>query len=387
MNLHQINHTGKTVFVGIDVHKKTYAICAIADHLQKPFKAGNLPADPDLLVKKLKQYFQGAEIKSVYEAGFAGLKLHRTLIENGIENIVVDAASIEIAANNNVKTDKRDAFKMAFHRSKGLLTCIRIPSEEEELERQYTRTRKQLVKYKTSVGNQIKSKLYQFGYLKYDETRVMGPKLLKEFEEMKLPEELSTAIKSLSRIYRTVISEIKVMDEQIKKLSEKYEDIYKTYDSFPGVGAVSAGTLAAELGDMSQFHSEKQLYSFLGLTPSEYSSGEKIMKGKITKRGRSEVRSILIEVVWRAIGSDEYLKETYNNIKVRRGGKRAAVAMARRLAGMMRSCFKNNSYYISGGIETNKGQGTANQASTRHSPPLSPQCISQSQNHEDCAIH
>ncbi len=116
------DYTGKTVFVGIDVHKKTYSVAAVVDGVL--VKRDGMSASPQRLLAYLNKFFQGAVIKSAYEAGFSGFGLHRILRENGIDNIVVHAASIEVSSRDRVKTDKRDAIKIAMQLSAGRLECI-----------------------------------------------------------------------------------------------------------------------------------------------------------------------------------------------------------------------------------------------------------------------
>ena len=367
MRVRNICHEGKTVFVGIDVHKKTYVINARGEHMASPLKMSNLEADPVKLAKKLQQLFPGGAIKSVYESGFCGFVLHRELIKHGIDNIVVNPASIVVAANDKVKTDPRDADKMSLHRSLGLLTGIRIPSVEEELARLYSRSRRQLVNHRTAVGNQIKSKLMQFGFIKSDDDRPICNKRVEEFEALPLPVELAVTIKSLGQVYRSLNAEIKKLEDKLCEQAEADDELEMVYRSVPGVGPISARILATELGNMSQFHSQKALYAFVGLTPSEYSSGEMERKGHITRHGRAELRAVLVEVSWRAIDKDPALMEVYNNIKVTRGGKRAIVAVARRLIGRMRACFQHETLYKTsyGMLQTEKlprGKNTRNKA-------------------------
>ena len=164
---------GKTVFVGIDVHKNKYSVAMVIDG-EVVLKVGSMPADPVKLIEFLKKRFPESVIKAVYEAGFSGFVLHRALVAAGVDNIVINAASIEIAANNKVKTDKRDAIKMALHLARGMLRGIRIPTPEQELARLLTRTRAQLIKERSRVGVQIKSKLMQFGAIAADDMRVMN---------------------------------------------------------------------------------------------------------------------------------------------------------------------------------------------------------------------
>src|SRR5258706_5387816 len=99
------DYTTKTIFIGIDVHKKTYAVTAVCEGLV--IKKDTLKAYPATLIAYCKKYFVGAKIESAYEAGFCGFHLHRCLVASGIRNLVIDAASIEVAVGNRVKTDKR----------------------------------------------------------------------------------------------------------------------------------------------------------------------------------------------------------------------------------------------------------------------------------------
>jgi transposase len=128
---------GKQVFVGIDVHKTTYSACVVCEGVV--VAKASMPAEAQALVKFLER-FTGGTIFSAYEAGYFGFSQHRTLVGYGIKNIVVNPASIEVAANDRVKTDKRDAKKIAELLSLGRLKGIRIPSEREEERRLLTRT-------------------------------------------------------------------------------------------------------------------------------------------------------------------------------------------------------------------------------------------------------
>ena len=99
------------------------------------------------------------------------------------------------------------------------------------------------------------------------------------------------------------------------------------------------------MGDTSQFQNERQLFSYTGLTPSEYSSGENIRKGHITRQGNSRVRAILIEVAWRAIGKDTALATSFERLFPHTGKKRAIVAVARKLIGRIRAAFQQGETY------------------------------------------
>src|ERR1700682_926197 len=121
----RIDYQGKIIYLGIDVHKRTYSVTVICDGLI--VKRDTIAASPVGLVAYLKRCFPGARIHSAYEAGFSGFTLHRILVQNGVENIVVNPASIEVAANDKVKTDQRDSKKLAEQLFAGRLKAIYVP--------------------------------------------------------------------------------------------------------------------------------------------------------------------------------------------------------------------------------------------------------------------
>ena len=171
-NRKQISYEGKDVFVGLDVHKKTYAVVARVDG--EIAKRWTTVADPQKLADQLLKYFQGGRIHTAYEAGFSGLALHRHLTECGIDNLVIHAAGVEVAVNDRVKTDKRDAAKLASLLDSNRLKGIRVLSEEEENHRQLSRTRQQLVEERTGIKNKIRMKFHQLGVIAADENQAMS---------------------------------------------------------------------------------------------------------------------------------------------------------------------------------------------------------------------
>ncbi len=338
----QNSYIGEDVFVGIDVHKKTY--CVVARVNQEVAKKWTTPASPPKLVEQLEKFFKGAKIHTAYEAGFSGFALHRYLVSAGINNIVVHAAGIEVAVNNRVKTDKRDATKLATLLEAKRLKGIRIPSEKEENQRILTRTRAQLVQDLTAVKNKIRMKCHQMGLIDYDDKRVMTHKLVEEMLKRSTSSELTIAIKAYWQIWKSLEQEIRYIEKELSKQAQT-DPNEKTYRSAPGVGSLSARILSNELGDLTQFDNERQLFSYTGLTPCEYSSGEAIRRGHISKQGNSRLRAILVEAAWRAIKIDSALAEFFNRLYPRRGKTRAIVAVARKLIGRIRAAFKQGRSY------------------------------------------
>ncbi len=333
----------KKIFVGIYVNKNTNAVTFLATDINK--KRATMSASPKALISFLKNNYPESQIFSAYEAGFSGFYLHRKLLESGIKNIEVNPASIEVSANKRVKTDKKDSYKLAEHLSLGRLNGIQIPSLEQEYKRLLSRTREQLLIQRVRIGNQIKNKLFQFGYIDFSEDKVMSKKYISALTSLEIIGELKIVIDCLSNTWLHLYDQIKYLENELKKQAKNEPDIELVYRSVPGIGEISARIFANELGDMSQFKNEKSLFSFVGLTPTEYSSGENIRQGNISRQGHSRLRKTLVECAWVTISKDPEMEDTFNKIAVKRGKKRAIVAIARRLIGKIRACFKSKSIY------------------------------------------
>lgn len=340
------DYTGKMVYMGIDVHKKTYCCVSVCEG--DVVKRDSMPSNPKGLLAYIHKFFPGATIKTAYEAGFSGFHLHRYLIDNGINNIVVHPASIEVSARDRVKTDKRDALKIAVQLSAHRLKGIFVPSIERESKRNVSRLRANFWQLRQQVGAQFKSLLFTQGLIKgSDDTRLsekwITQKLL-EIEKGSYQKDFLYSARFYAKEWEDLTKKLKEIREEFKIQADDEKNIHTIYESVPGIGLIHARELANELGDMKQFRNEKKLFSYTGLTPSEHSSGEHVRQGHISRQGRSVFRKILIEASWVAITKDPSLREIYNRLSPR-GGKRAIVGVARRLVGRIRSCVLNGVLY------------------------------------------
>lgn len=336
----RISYKGEKVSIGIDVHKNHYTVCCIVRSIV--VQKVTMPADPAKLLEFIESRFDGAEVKTAYEAGFSGFNLHRVLESSGISNLVVNAGSIEVAVRDRVKTDRRDSLKLASLLECGRLRGIRVPSVEVEENRLLHRTREQLIKDRARQVNRIKMRLYQFG-LPIPE-RVSSSVFDKILAKKDISFEVSYSLRKYISHWKSINNDIAEIDNILKKRSES-DPLFKIYYSIPGFGVLTASILSAELGDMSQFKNERALYSYLGLTPTERSSGDKEIKGHISRQGSSRIRGVLVEAAWVAIKIDQYWKEEYQRRVFKLGGKKAIVAIARRLIGVARALAKSNTLY------------------------------------------
>lgn len=342
------SYAGESVFVGIDVHKRTYSVNARAGH--QIVKSWTTSAEPQKLAEQLLKYFPEATIHTAYEAGFSGFVLHRVLEANGLQSRVIHAAAVEVAANHRVKTDKRDAKKLAAQLEAGRLNAVAAPSVEQEHQRLLSRTRRQLVSQRTTCKNRLRMRAHQFGLIAHDDRRVMSHAWVEELLAQIEAPELRIALQCHWQIWKALDDEIAGLTQALSQQADE-DPNEATYRSAPGVGLFSARILSTELGDLSRFDNERQLFSYTGLTPSEHSSGEKVRRGAITKAGNRWVRGILIEVAWRAINLDPSLASFFKQLSARSGKTKAIVAVARKLLGRIRAAFRKGQLYLIREIE------------------------------------
>lgn len=336
------SYDSQHIYIGIDVHKRRYVVVARVQ--QTIVKKWSTIAKPEELAQQLVKYFAGGIIHSAYEAGFSGFVLHRSLSRAGIDSIVVHAAAVEIAVHNRVKTDKRDAAKLSQQLEAGRLRGIRVPSYEEEQARLLSRTRKQLVQERAAVKQQIRMKAHQFGLIEPEDQREMNHSFVATLLAKTSEASFQVSVKAHWAIWRALDEQIDKLEAELKQQAQTDQNEV-TYRSAPGVGPISARVLSHELGDMSQFDNERQLFSYTGLTPSEHSSGEQIHRGHMTKQGNRHLRGLLIELAWRAIRKDSVLRAYFERLHPRTGKTRAIVAVARKLIGRIRAAFRKGELY------------------------------------------
>jgi transposase len=338
-----VKYTMPIVYLGIDVHKRTYSVTAVQGNTV--LKRATMSAIPEVLVSFIRNFFAGCEVYSAYEAGFSGYGLHRYLLEHNVKNIVVHAASIEVVSNNRAKTDKRDSNKIAFKLSEGKLQSVNIPSVQRENWRAVTRVRLQLVRSRSRTGNQIKSLLHYFSLLPFNYSKRTSKRWLQSLlEQLKgnMDKDVFLAFNMLINNWLYLNKSIKEIDKRLYTQAKEDFEVGSVYLEMAGIGLISARILANELDNLSQFHSQSALYAFVGLTPREYSSGDHIRRGNISRMGNPIIRNILTEAAWTAINKDSYLKSVFDRIQKNTGSrKKAIIAIARKMIGMIRGKFNS----------------------------------------------
>ena len=336
----------QVLFVGIDIHQRTYHVTGIWGDGRVEFTKG-MPADKEILVKYLLQW-RLYHIVAVYEAGYFGYTLHDYLNEHGIECMVTPPSLVPGAYGNRVKTDRRDSRKLALYCAKGLLKRVYVPTEEERSHRQVIRTRRQLMRDRIRKQNQIKSFLTQYGIPFPDVVSKWSKHFIEKLNWIRFKDRwLQKSFEHLMHAYEFVDGQIEEQTNLLKELAKEecYRERVAILRSIPGIGIISAMELLLELQDVERFSTADQLAAYVGLTPSQFSSGDHVHMGRITRIGKHQLRALLIEAAWILVRKDVKANETYKRIRARAGSKRAIVAIARHLLIVGRRLLMNNTMY------------------------------------------
>lgn len=341
----------KMVFCGMDVHKHHWNLCYFCDGMA--IEKLSIESDFDKLRKHTERFYSTArDIKFVYEAGFSGFHLYRQLTAHNYDCTVTPPNRVP-QSHDKVKTDKRDAKKLAQYLASGLLKKVYVLPLSAESDRQILRLRKSSQTKLTRVKNQIKSYLNLHG-IKWPKEN--GNKWTKKYIiwlnnlEFEVSSQRDIVAEYLSE-YHFLRNKIATLTRRLREMSKQdaYNKQYKRLVSCKGVGLITAMTFLLELHDLARFPSAEKFCSYLGLTPSQYSSGEHVRLGHITREGNAHVRCVLVESAWTVIRHDPFLKEKYDRIRAKgTNGKKAIVAVARSLAVRLRRCLLDETDYVIG---------------------------------------
>lgn len=293
----------KVMYVGLDVHKKEIEVAlALAGRNTELLSYGRITNSLhslDRLIKKLRKNHPDCDLDFVYEAGPCGYVIYRYLARRqpAIACTVVAPSKIPEKSGDRVKTDRRDALKLArLHRS-GELECIHIPDSRDEAVRDLCRARTDSRQDLQAARFRLKAFLLRHGYQYPMKTAWTGAHM-NYLRELKLEdpghkmilEESLLQIDSLS----ARIDRYNQMIETVVK-GWRFEPVVKALQAMKGIKQLTATVIASELGDINRFENPRQLMSFLGLTTSEYSTGTRRRQGAISKAGNSHARSFLVE--------------------------------------------------------------------------------------------
>lgn len=353
------------IYVGMDVHKDSVMVAVLPEGAREPTVVKRLPNEDRRLRRFLERIGRDGEIQACYEASGAGYVLQRRMEAWGYGCEVVAPSLIPTRPGEQRKHDKRDAVNLARLYRAGELVTIRIPTEAEERVRDLVRCRETFQREILSSRHYILKFLRRrglvfrqgqnwthkhFGWLR----GLLVDGVLEEEDRMVFSEYMALLEYKLSRRDE--------LDRRIKAfaLAEPYREAVGRLMCFKGISTHSAMVLATELVDWRRFESPRQLMAYLGLVPTEHSSGESRRQGSITKAGNGHCRHVLVQAAWsyrtpprrgealrrRQEGqppgvvahswkAQHRLHKVYGRLAYRKNSQTAVVAVARELVGFL----------------------------------------------------
>lgn len=320
---------GVSVSMGFDVDRASIAVCAGTREgmLHEGRIAYELGA-----VDRFLERFEGCEIRVVYEAGPFGFALARHLRSRGVLCRVAAPSLMPRAAGNRVKTDRRDARQLMELGWSEETVEARVPTEEEEAERQIVRVRESLVEKRHRVMEQIKSFAYE--HHRHEGLGNWGVEHMERLRGMEFSERyLRLSLDEYLREYEYLTGRVEALDRVLEELgrSARHREVVQRMRTPKGIGVVTAVTVRTELFRPEEFDRAESVGCYLGLTPSEWSSGGHRRLGHIHRMGNAHLRRVLVEAAWGMVRWDESARRHFQGLRGRMGAKKAIVAVARRV--------------------------------------------------------
>jgi transposase len=287
-------------FVGLDVHRDSIAIAVAVMDGKPPESLGAIPNDVANLIKRLLRLGPAESLRCCYEAGPTGLGLVRRLKEAGIACEVIAPSLVPVQPGSRVKTDRRDAIKLAQYLRSGNLTPIHVLDPATEAIRDLERARDDAKRAERAARHQL-SKFLLRQTRWFEGRSTWRPAHLAWLAKQQFDNQ---AQQDVMNDYRETVE---LATARVGRLTARLAERVEAWEKAPlvtalqalrGVDLVSAATLVAEVGDFRRFRTASELMSFVGLVPSEHSSGGSRRQGRITRTGNGHVRRILVESAW-----------------------------------------------------------------------------------------
>jgi transposase len=296
-----VKETTITSFVGLDVHKDSTAIAEAPAGREKPRFVGTVGPDLIQLQKALRTLGAPEELLVVYEAGPCGYGLARRLRQVGYGcEVIAPNKMLRPRGGDRLKTDRRDALTLARLARSGDLVRVLVPDERDEAIRDLSRAREDAVRARLKARQQLKALLLRNGY------RYAGGGSWTEAHErylatLKFPQPAQYIA------FAEYLQAVHECDARVARLTEAMREQLEHWRLRPlvlalmtlrGLDLVAAMTLVAEIGDFSRFGHPREVMAFLGMVPTEHTTGEHRRQGAITKAGNGHARRILVEAAW-----------------------------------------------------------------------------------------
>jgi transposase len=293
---------GSITWVGIDAHKKTLVVAVLAPGAEpEEFTVDNTEAAIKKLARRLQRTAKGGEVRACYEAGTCGYTLQRRLDAAGIVCEVIAPSLIPRKPGERIKTDRRDALKLAELLRAGMLTVVSAPDPEQEAVRDLCRCREDVRADLGRCRHRLVKMLVRRGLVFNSSSRLWSQTHRRWLQSVTFDNEIDRVVFAE---YRLAIEQaerrLQEMDKQLAAAAQLplYRDHVAWLRCFRGIDTTIAMIFVAELHGVERFDSPRALAAYLGLVPSLHASGESARHGKITKTGNGHIRRALVQACW-----------------------------------------------------------------------------------------
>lgn len=293
----------KIRFVGLDVHAETIAV-AIAEPNGEVRSMGTIPNRLESLRKLVNKLQPMEQVRVCYEAGPTGYTVYWQLSALGVKCEVIAPTLVPMKAGDRVKTDRRDAEKLARCYRAGDLTPVWVPTPEHEALRDLVRAREDAKQDQLRARHRLSKLLCRHGIRPPEKMKAWTVKYKEwlkrqvHFDQSALEATLLDYVHEVDHAGERIVRLEKAITEAIEKVPEQMRAVIEGLQALRGIAQITAVTIVAELGTLSRFSTPRQLMGYSGLVSSEYSSGSKIRRGSLTKTGNAHLRRVVVEAAW-----------------------------------------------------------------------------------------
>jgi transposase len=288
--------------VGLDVHAETIAV-AVAESDGQVRSVGTIPNRPEAIRKLVAKLGETKNLRVCYEAGPTGYVVYWQLTAIGVKCEVIAPTLIPVRAGDRVKTDRRDAEKLARSYRSGDLTAVWVPDAAHEALRDLVRAREAAKKDQLRARHRLGKFLLRHGRRTPMGTRVWTQKHRKwlatvTFEQSAQQATLLDYITEVDHAVDRIERLERAIDVAVESVPESMRAVIDALQTLRGVAKMTAVTIVSEVGSLSRFAHPKQLMGYSGAVPSEDSSGQRTRRGAITKTGNAHLRRVIVEAAW-----------------------------------------------------------------------------------------
>jgi transposase len=292
----------KLRFLGLDVHAETITV-AVAEPDGEVRSLGTIANRMESIRKLVKKLARVEQLQACYEAGPTGYVLYWQLAELGVKCEVIAPTLVPVKAGDRVKTDRRDAERLARSYRSGDLTAVWVPDAASEALRDLVRAREAAKQDQLRARHRLSKFLLRMGRRPAPEMKVwttlyLGWVRQLRFEQSAQQATLVDYLHEVDHMAARVKRLEQAISEAVKLASPAVREVVKGLQALRGIAEISAVTIMAELGCMTRFAGARQLMGYCGTVPSENSSGQRTRRGGITKTGNAHLRRIVVEAAW-----------------------------------------------------------------------------------------